>query len=206
MCTLYIVRHAESVGNAQGFIGAQSTDITSMGESQAHTVAKKLQKTHFDAIYSSHFVRAHRTAQIIARERALAVLTKEALAERSWGHMEGKTRDQLTEQLKQLMESFRELDEHQKWVWKKVPGMESAQEAVARFILFLRELAVAHAGQTVLVVGHGTVMRSLLIHLGWGSVKELPSGSIDNTGFIVLDSDGVDFFVKDTQGVHKKTS
>lgn len=47
-------------------------------------------------------------------------------------------------------------------------------------------------------------MRGFLIHLGFGTHKEFSGRSIENTGYFVLESDGVDFFVKETVGIHKK--
>lgn len=203
-CRLYIVRHGQSQSNAGGYIGGGDTDITELGVGQVKRRAKKLKGVRFDAIFSSDYLRAEQTAKILAKEHRLAVITKQALRERSWGSVERKKTEELKEEVKKLFETFRTLSEKEKWSFKGVDNMESAEEAVSRFITILREIAVAYAGKTVLVVSHGTLMRSLLIHLGWATFEELPSRSVENTGYIVVDSDGVDFFVKETFGVNKK--
>ncbi|MBI3069752.1 MAG: histidine phosphatase family protein, partial [Candidatus Levybacteria bacterium] len=61
-----------------------------------------------------------------------------------------------------------------------------------RFITFLREISVAYAGKTLLIVTHGAMIRILLIHLGVGSYDDFIA--IPNTAYIKLASDGVDFF------------
>ena len=58
-------------------------------------------------------------------------------------------------------------------------------------------------GKKILVVTHGGVLKNLLIHLGWGTYKSLTTTGIPNGAFIVLVSDGVDFFVKETSEVSK---
>ena len=63
---------------------------------------------------------------------------------------------------------------------------------------------IGNPGKTILVVSHGGVMRYLLIHLGFGTYTNLPTGSIGNTAYIKLETDGVDFFVKETKGITKK--
>ena len=88
--------------------------------------------------------------------------------------------------------------------YKYLDTMESADEAVSRLLTFLREVAVAYLGKTILVVNHGTNMRSLLTHLRYATFDELPDGSLENTAYIILESDGVDFFVKKKVGVNKK--
>jgi len=42
-----------------------------------------------------------------------------------------------------------------------------------------------------------------LIHLGYGTYDQLPPFSIDNTGYLVLKSDGVEIEIKEVVGVHK---
>ena len=87
---------------------------------------------------------------------------------------------------------------------KLYPTYETEQDLINRVLVFLREAAVTYLGKTVLVVTHGGMIRSLLMHLGFGSFDELPSGCVENTGYIVLQSDGVDFFIKETKGINKK--
>ena len=127
------------------------------------------------------------------------VKTYEALRERSFGKFEGNNRK---EYLK-LLKDFAHLSDEEKFKHTGGGLMESLDQATSRFLILLREVAVAFAGKTVLVVSHGSVMRGLLIRLGFDTLKNLPSGCVLNTAYIKLESDGVDFFIKETYGINK---
>lgn len=71
-------------------------------------------------------------------------------------------------------------------------------------ITFLRETAVAYLGENILVVSHSGIMRASLIKLGFGTASELNFSCISNAGYAVIESDGVDFFVRETDGIHKR--
>jgi broad specificity phosphatase PhoE len=212
-CTIYLVRHGESLGNVsleKWIFEVQKTalgsNLTKLGEKQALAVSTKLKKVHFDAIFSSHLLRAKRTAEIIGQDRKMAVIAKEALQERKKGKLGGKSKEELTKELGNnfLYGNPDALTEEEMWKFRLFEDMESAEEAFGRFITALREIAIAYSGKTVLVVSHGNVMRSLLVHLGYAVFKNLQSGAIENTGYIKLESDGIDFFIKETAGVNKK--
>lgn len=204
-CTFYIVRHGETEWNVKGFYqGSSDTPLNKLGEEQAKSLARKLEHIRFDAIFSSDLLRANKTAEALALERQMEVKTTEILRERSWGSLEGRSAEYARKELKDAFAKFETLSEQEKTAFKFVEDMESFDEVIPRFITFIRELAVAYAGKTVLVVCHGGIMRGFLIHLGFGTHKEFSGRSIENTGYFVLESDGVDFFVKETVGIHKK--
>jgi broad specificity phosphatase PhoE len=54
-----------------------------------------------------------------------------------------------------------------------------------------------------MVVCHGNIMRCLLSHLGFAKFDELTRKSVENTAYFVLESDGIDFFIKETSGIKK---
>lgn len=205
--TIYLLRHGESLGNVHYAKGGDTlpssefgTDLSELGIKQASNVAKKLARVHFDVIYSSDFIRAKRTAEIIALEKNLEVITTKILRERNLGSMEGKITNSVREEIKNLQQG---LSDEEKMKIRLVPDMENEEEMLSRFITFLREIAIAHRGKTILVVNHGNLMRALLVHLGIAKYDELSFSSIKNTGYIKLESDGIDFFVKETWGINK---
>ena len=194
-CTLYVARHGETEWNVKGLIqGHSDSNLTKNGIKQAKNLGKELKSIKFDAVYSSDLLRAKRTAEIVTLERKLVVVTQKALRERDFGELEGKTRENL--------KILRELK------IKNVPyesiGIEADEKIVARAITLLREIAVAYTGKNVLIVSHGGLLRALLIHLGFATDKELPPGSVGNTAYIKLKSDGVDFFIEEVKRVDKK--
>lgn len=201
LCSLYIVRHGETDWNKEGKLQGQvDIDLNKTGQRQARLLAKKFRVLHFDAIFSSDLLRAKQTAEILALEHKLAVDTTKVLRERNFGRLEGKVAKEAWQELKKELDTFNRLPHEQKKSFR-FADEETDEELLERFITFLREVAVGYQGKTVLIVCHGGLMRPLLIHLGHGSYDNWPAGTIENTGYIKLESDGVDFFVKETVGV-----
>ncbi|HEX7542481.1 MAG TPA: phosphoglycerate mutase family protein, partial [Patescibacteria group bacterium] len=102
------------------------------------------------------------------------------------------------------LNKFSKLSHKERYFKKPYEDTESDEKLMVRFIPFLRQVAVAYPGKNILMVAHGGVMQVFLIHLGYGTYITLPSGSIDNTAYIRLESDGVDFFIKETDGIKLK--
>ncbi len=203
-CTIYIARHGETEDNLKKLIQGQGdSPLTAQGEQQARDLAAILKNIHFDAIFSSDLGRAKRTAEIVALERQLAVNTAKLLRERSFGRFEGVDYKEYSSLNQELFEKLKSLTEAEKRAFKTHPDEESDDEIASRMLTFLREAAASYLGQRILVVSHGAIMRALLMHLGFGTHDELPAGSLANTGYFVLQSDGVDFEIKETNGVIK---
>ena len=62
---LWLVRHAQSVGNVDGSHG--DTDLTEEGRRQAETLGESLRAERFDHVLSSPLLRARRTAEVALR-------------------------------------------------------------------------------------------------------------------------------------------
>lgn len=203
-CTFYIVRHAQSHGNIKKIIsGQQDTNLSDEGRQQAKEQAKELSPIHFDAAFSSDLSRAHETATVIAKEHELTVTALEILRERHFGTLQGISGADLEESLKKKLGEYNKMSYKERFQMKLVPGMESDEEVIGRLTTFLRETALAYPGKTVLVVAHGNIMRTFLVHLGFGTHQELAHGAAGNTAYFVLRSDGVDFEVVKTVGINK---
>jgi len=209
LTTFYIIRHGESEGNtgqANNHVFGKGSILTEKGKVQAKTLGSMLKDINFDAVFSSDLTRAQQTAEIIALEKNLAVKTTEHLRERTlapyFQKNPGTTREDVE---KQLLKAFKNLTDKAKLAYKLDEDIESAEEANMRFITFLRETAVAYEGKKILIVCHGNLMRTLLAHLGWATYDELPQDSIKNSGYIILESDGADMFLKDVQGATRIT-
>jgi broad specificity phosphatase PhoE len=196
-CTLYIVRHGETDWNAQGLVqGHTDRPLNETGKKQAQELGNTLKDVHFEAAFSSDLLRAKQTAEIIALEHKLAVEATKVLREQYFGKLEGM-------HFLEFRKLFREYDDLStvERVRLRVEDMETAEEAVSRLITFLREISIGYAGKNVLVVCHGGLMRHLIIHLGLATYKTLVGGGVKNLATVILESDGVDFFVKKLSGV-----
>lgn len=194
-CTLYIVRHGETEWNVKKIIqGHADIPLNKKGEAQAKELAKKLRHINFDAIFSSDLIRAKKTAEIISLEKKLVIHTTKELRERYFGKYQGKS-FAVNNEMVNLINNL-----------KMFPGpgskeVESDENIILRTTTFLREIAVAYAKKTILVVSHGGPMRTLLIHLGFASHNNITEGQIDNLAYIKLKSDGTDFLIEETEGI-----
>jgi broad specificity phosphatase PhoE len=204
-CTIYLVRHGESDWNVKNLMQGETSGVplTKKGISQARAIAKQFQQVDFAAIFASDLLRARQTAQIIAFRRRLAVTTSRAIRERSFGEFEGKTLECYQKKLKQVLDKFYRLDDKEKFAFKFPYRIEGIEATVSRTITFLREISLAYPGKKVLVVTHGGILRLLLIHLGYASYNQLPPFSIDNGGYAIIASDGLEFKIKQTVGINK---
>lgn len=194
-CTIYIVRHGESEWNVRGLIeGRGDSLLTYKGEMQAFRLAKELKLIKFDVLFSSHLKRAKRTAEIIALEHNLTTETTRALVERDFGRLEGKSGKQL-----KILAYLQKLGDPSTY---KSYGMESDEEILDRMMAFIHEIVINSIGKTVLLVTHGSLIRVLLVHLGYVRLEELPPRSVANMAFVKLEANSADFLVKETKGIN----
>jgi broad specificity phosphatase PhoE len=196
--TIYLVRHGESVWNikqlVQGHLQDTENTLTLKGEEQAKELASHLKNIQFNAVYSSDLFRAKKTADIIGMEKKLIVKTSEALREKAHGKYEGMP----GEEYKELFTKWAESSDEERLNYKVTEDGETPNQAMQRFMLFLRELSLAYTNETVLVVTHGGIMRDFLIKMGLRTYDNLHG--FHNTGYIKLRSDGVDFFIDEIVG------
>lgn len=196
--TIYLVRHGEVEWNVKKLVlGQTDLALTEKGIKQAEKLKNKLRSIKFDAIFSSDLVRAKKTAEIIALERNLTVQTRKALREQSFGKYQGWERGAFLK----LFDKWNEMTNEERHKYTLSDDMESNEQALIRLLTFLGEVKISHKGQTVLVVTHGALMRYLLIHLGHSSYDYI--SYFNNTGYIKLESDGVNYFIKELKGFHK---
>lgn len=156
-----LLRHGQTEWNAlQKYQGHMDIALNDIGRYQAGKIARYLHENEsIEAIYCSDLSRSRETAEIIAHELHLPVQVDERLREIGFGTWEGMT----YEEVRCLYP-----EEYEKWfnsnVELKVPGGESIDELLARFLPALSELAEKHEG-TVLVVSHGGLIKTVLNYL-----------------------------------------
>lgn len=153
MATLYLVRHGQSVANAEGWLsGWVDTPLTAAGAAEAEAARAQLAEIHMDRCLVSDLQRARRTAEILLRGRRTPVQVLPELRERRMGALAG-------ERLAALRADGRWAAQLAPWT-AQPEGGESHLGCLRRVIACLR--AWEAPGQTVLVVGHGGWIRDLL--------------------------------------------
>jgi uncharacterized phosphatase len=149
MTLLYLVRHGETDWNrAKRIQGSSDIPLNDLGCQQATETGRLLARRQWDGIVASPLIRALDTARLISAELGLGEPEIRAqLAERNYGEAEGLTGDEVDARYPK---------------GTPVPGRESRGEVAARVMPVLLELAAARAGQSLLVVSHGGVIRAVL--------------------------------------------
>lgn len=196
----YIVRHGETDWNAKKIVqGHIDIPLNDTGEKQAHEVAKKFKNIQFDLVFSSDLIRAKRTAEIITLEKKLVIATTKKLRERRFGMLESKP----SAEFFAFINKMSELSHDERLHSRPYDDFETDHEVTTRIITFLREAAVANPGKNVLITTHGGVLRMILLHLGYFDYKTISGYRFHNLSYITVTSDGVDFFVKELNGIEK---
>lgn len=199
--TFYITRHGETEWNLQDRLqGHLDSPLTENGINQAKQVALELGDISFDAVFSSDLGRAEHTARIIATEKQLAVSTTQLLREQNGGDDQGTTFAERRDRHRELLERYEKMTTEEQMNVRFNPSAETQAESVARFITFLREIAVGYLHRNILIITHAGTMRNFLIHLG----VPIQARSIKNTAQIIIQSDGVDFFIESTKNIEIK--
>lgn len=193
MATLVLLRHGESVWNAEGlFTGWVDVDLSEVGEEEAITSGELLTDAdiHPSVVHTSVLKRAIRTADIaldVADLLWIPVRRSWRLNERHYGALQGKnkaqTRDEFGEQ--QFMTWRRSYDvpppplpddselsqvgdpRYAELPSELVPRTECLRDVVARMLPYWYDGIVPdlRAGHTVLVAAHGNSLRALVKHL-----------------------------------------
>jgi probable phosphoglycerate mutase len=157
---LIIVRHGETENNIEGrWQGHGDSPLTETGVAQAEAVAQRLERCRFSRLYSSDLGRARQTAQIIADRTGHEIILDEHLRERDLGIFQGLTRAEMAARYPREWHLYRTAGPDY-----VIPTGESARQRYERSTSRLREIALSHPGETVVVVTHGGVLNGLLRH------------------------------------------
>lgn len=158
MTTIILVRHGQSLGNAEKkFLGHTDLDLSEKGYLQAKYAGEYISKNFkIDKIYSSDLLRAYNTAKTIDGYLGLGVTKNKNLREIYAGSWEGNTFDRLMSEYK---------EDYSVWLTdigsSRCSGGESVAELKDRVLSALTEIAKENNGKTVLVATHATVIRVL---------------------------------------------
>lgn len=143
MTKLYLVRHGETVDNANHIMQGQTQGrLTQKGVEQAREAAALMAGVHIDAFVASDLKRAVDTCAIIAEPHDGTVITTPLLRERDWGGFTG-----------------RYIPDLKNAVWPD--DIETVEQLKDRARRFLEFVAARFEGKTVLAVGHGIINKAI---------------------------------------------
>jgi broad specificity phosphatase PhoE len=156
-----LVRHGATKLSAEDkFAGDIGVDLSEEGRAQVHKLAERLHAEPIAAIYASPLGRTVETAEILAAPHALPIVQRDALREIRHGRWEGLTRREVESRFGSEYTDW----EADPFTFAPLGG-EAGVSVLARALPALREIVIAHAGQTVLVVSHKATIRIVLSSL-----------------------------------------
>ena len=161
MSRLLLVRHGDTeLNSAERYWGSTDVKLSDAGFRQAEMLRNRLATERIDAIYSSELSRASASAEIIASSHRLDIITCAELREIDFGELEGLTFNEIS----QLYPEVTEL-----WIKRspglKYPGGESVDEFNSRVSQFVGRLDKHTPQETILIVAHSGVLRTLVCQL-----------------------------------------
>lgn len=181
---LTLLRHGESIGNAEGYFQGQSDfPLSTTGIKQANALARRWlsENESFDRIIASPLLRARHTAEIISTAIGVPIDIEPIWMERSAGLLEGLSAEEAEERFPQS--AFTSL-----FTPIGVTGE-------SRWELFLRagkalDLLLKRPAGRYLIVSHGALL-NMLLYTALGLTPQPDSRgahfAFDNTGFAQLD-------------------
>ena len=143
MTTLYLVRHGETVDNANQVMQGQTQgELNENGVQQAREFSEQWKNKEIDIILASDLKRSIDTARIIAEPHQLEVLTTPLLRERDWGSFTGRFIPDLKGE-----------------VWPDdIETLENLLSRAGEFIAYVKQ---TFPGKKVLAVGHGIINKAI---------------------------------------------
>lgn len=160
MTKIYLLRHAQSLGNLNFLNGygllpktKYGSPLSELGKQQAKQLVTQLAGLHFDAIYSSHLQRSLDSAKEIAASRGIKITVSEDL---------------------------QEIDE----------DSEDTEQALNRFLKALDRISSENDNKVLLIIVHGVLLKFLLHYLLPSEFKDPQNITIDNLASVNIEYSG----------------
>jgi broad specificity phosphatase PhoE len=181
--TLTLVRHAQSAGNASGFIDTSTPgpELTAKGWCQATLAAGQLSPNHYDGIYASSMIRTQQTAMPMAQALAEPVSVLPGLREIEAGQYEGQPESSAAQTW---------LAAPQRWLHgdrsARIPGSVDGNEFDARFDDAVQHIYDSGEQNPVAYSHGGAIMLWVLMNVRNPDPSLLTGKPLPNTGHVVL--------------------
>lgn len=156
-----LVRHAETIWNRERRIQGQSdSPLTAKGKKDADNWGRQLSRFSWDGILTSDSGRAVETATRINHHLRAPMDSEPRLREQNWGRWTGRIITQIETEAAEVLS-----DPHKTGWHFCPPGGEDRRRVCQRSQQALNDAAVRWRGDTVMIVTHEGVIKSLIYHL-----------------------------------------
>lgn len=157
---VYFVRHGQSEGNAAGVHQDASTPLSEEGIEQAHIVADRISNISIDTMLASPMTRTQQTAEIIAKQNDLNIVTVDHLREvKRPTEIEGKSvKDP---EVKKIKQQIAKQVSNPDWHYSDEENFFDKKKRARHIIDFIESLDA----QSILAVTHGETIRFFVFEM-----------------------------------------
>jgi phosphoserine phosphatase len=161
MTKIILVRHGHVEGILpERFRGRADLELTPEGRQQAEATSRRIHASWVPAaLYSSPLSRCRATAEAIGKPFGLTPKPLRGLIDIDYGEWQGLTPDEVAHRWPEPLATWYRAPH-----WAAIPGGESLQDVLTRAVAALREVIGRHPGNAVVLVGHDSVNRIILLH------------------------------------------
>ncbi len=162
MTRILLTRHGHVEGiHPARFRGRAELALTAEGLAQADALARRIARQWKPvAVYTSPLQRCVVTGGRIAAACGIAASVDEGMGDIDYGQWQMRTHAEVEKEAPQAWHLWRQAPH-----LVRFPGGESLQDVVARTSNALRMVLARHPADTVVLVGHDSVNRALLLQL-----------------------------------------
>ena len=183
MSKWFLVRHGQTDWNAQGLLqGHTDVPLNDVGRDQARRLGESLSHVGLGASYSSDLLRCAQTLEPLVAGRDLSVSYTKLLREQAFGRWEGMSFLSIRASDPDLYADM-VLD----YTSFTPPGGEDFRAVEARSSAFAAEVRERHPSDTLLIVGHGAALRTLITSVTGLPIEAGWRFKIDSCSLTVLD-------------------
>ena len=168
-CRIYLIRHGETANAGEVcFNGHFDVDLSDKGVKQSLLLAKALKDRPIQAVYSSDLKRTQIGAKFIADRHNLKHVPCKELRELAFGDWEGLSISEVNrrypDKLKERLENIELF---------RVEGGESFFQLKDRVITKFGHILAEHPSDSIVILCHGGVIRTILAYILGISIKNL---------------------------------
>ena len=161
MTRIILVRHGHVEGiTPERFRGRADLMLTPEGRGQAAATGRRIAASWSpSAIYTSPLSRCQVTGEAIGKPLGLSPTALEGLNDIDYGEWQGLTPAEVRGRWAELLDAWYRTPE-----WVAIPGGETLQDLLGRAVSVLRDVILRHPHDAVVMVGHDSVNRVILLH------------------------------------------
>jgi broad specificity phosphatase PhoE len=188
MTRLFLIRHGETDWNREGRVlgRLRGNHLNEKGRREVAALADALTTQGIRAVYTSPLERAKQSAEILCeRLDLLDPIVEEDLTEVDAGEWAGRPRHE-------LVDDPIWIQAHEDPVGVRFPNGERLEDAAQRALACIDRLVARHCDETLAVVTHGDVVRSIVAHYMRLPLSEVLRIIFDTASASLIEFNGAD--------------